>query len=261
MASLTDTELVRARWRRHLRAEALDTTLSDDFAQRGLATRVQHLVFRALLLPFDPDLERPGIEEIASQLDSHRNMSVGNGSVHFGGSLVPTTHASALVTQSRNGTSWERFVAVHRNGAVELGLGDGLRELDGEDAPRFVELVTVASFTWAMLELARHLDAESVAQPRLLAVALPNTVGKLLGNLAVGYREPGTYHNRMQGCPDDHLLWHIELERPPADADESNALALRVASRMTNAWGTSQTLHLDREGDLTGQLNVRRAAQ
>ena len=261
MASLTDTELVRARWRRHLRAEALDTIQRDDFALRGLATRVKHLMFRALLLPYDPDLERREFEEIASRLDNHRNVFVGNGSVFFGGSTVPTTHALALVTQSRNDMSWERFVAVQRNGAVELGLGDGFRESDGEDAPRFVELVTVVSFTWAMLELARHVGAASGTQPFLLAVALPDTAGALLANLAGGYHEPGTYYNRVRACPDDQLLWNIELERPPADADESNAVALRVASRMTNAWGTSQTLHLDREGDSEGQLNVRRARQ
>lgn len=34
MASLTDPELVRARWRRHLRAETLDTIQRDDFARR-----------------------------------------------------------------------------------------------------------------------------------------------------------------------------------------------------------------------------------
>ena len=34
MKSLTETELVRARWRRHLHAEALDTTQRDDFARR-----------------------------------------------------------------------------------------------------------------------------------------------------------------------------------------------------------------------------------
>lgn len=35
MESLTETELVRARWRRHLHAEALDTTDRADFARRG----------------------------------------------------------------------------------------------------------------------------------------------------------------------------------------------------------------------------------
>lgn len=34
MASLTETELVRARWRCRLRAEALDSTERDGFARR-----------------------------------------------------------------------------------------------------------------------------------------------------------------------------------------------------------------------------------
>ena len=35
MESLTETELIRARWRRHLHAETLDTTQRDDFARRA----------------------------------------------------------------------------------------------------------------------------------------------------------------------------------------------------------------------------------
>ena len=39
MESLTETELVRARWQRHLHAEALNSTERDDFA-RGTHVRL-----------------------------------------------------------------------------------------------------------------------------------------------------------------------------------------------------------------------------
>ena len=259
MASLTDTELIRARWRRHLRDAALDTTEHADFAQRGLAARIQDLSFRLLLLPYDPDHEQFEIDDVAAQLENHRSMTVGNGSIHFGARVIPTAHAAALVTRPGDGAPWERFVAIHRNGAVELGLGDRHRRFAGEDESKFVELITSACFAWATLELARHINSDADAQPQLLALALPDAAGSLLRNLGAGYAEPGSYYNQMPGCPDDHLLWHIELDRPPADPDEVHAIALNVASRITHAWGATQTFYLDREGDMEGHLNIRRA--
>lgn len=127
MASLTDTELVRARRRRHLRAEALDTTERDDFAQRGLASRVQGLAFRLLSPPHDPDVERFETNKAVSYLDAHQAVEVGNGTIRFGTRVIPAAHATALASHARDDMPWERCVAIHRNGAIELGLGDGPR--------------------------------------------------------------------------------------------------------------------------------------
>ncbi len=263
MESLTETELVRARWRRHLRVEALDTTDRADFARRGLANRVQELAFRLLILPYDPDVERFESEDAATHLMDHQNMEIGNGTIHFGTKVVPTAHATALVSQSGDDMPWGRYVAIHRNGAIELGLSDRFRVQTSqcEVVTKLVRLVTNASFTWATLELARRIGAGAMGQRHLLVVALPDTTGAVLSNLAVGYREPEGYDKRSQGCPYEDLLWHIELERLPADSDETSAVALRVASRLTNAWGMTQTLYLDRDSDRNGQLNIRRAKQ
>lgn len=261
MASLIETEFIRARWRRHLRAEALDTTESNEFATRGLAARVQYLTFRLLLLPFDPDLDQIATHDAAEQLELHRSVHIGNGTMHFGTRVIPSAHATALVSQPGDDMPWERFIAIHRNGALEFGLGDRLRRHAKDDDAKFVRLSTVASFAWAALEFARHVNAEADTRPRLLAVALPGTAGAFLANLAVGYAEPGTIYYDLPECPDDHLLWHIELDQPPIDPNETNALAVEIASRMTSAWGTRQTMHLDRDGEFTGQLNVRRARQ
>ncbi|MYG89570.1 MAG: hypothetical protein F4190_13760 [Acidimicrobiales bacterium] len=216
-----------------------------------------------LILPYDPDAERLATEGAVEQLNAQRSVDVGNGTIHFGSRVIPTAHATALVTQFDDDMPWQRYVAIHRNGAVELGLGGQYRPRtdSNEVSIKLVRLVTATSFTWATLELARRIGPEVNDLPHQLTVALPDTAGALLSNLATGYEEPGSRYNRMPGCPDDHLLWHIELERLPADSDEANAVALSVASRITNAWGTSQTFYLDRDGDAAGQLNVRRARQ
>lgn len=261
MASLTETELVRARWRRHLRAHALDTADRDDFAQRGLANRVRDLAFRLLILPYDPDIEQYETDEAVSYLKDHQNMEIGNSTIHFGTWVTPSAHATALVARPGDDAPWERFVAVHRNGAVELGLSDRTRRYAKDSDTKHVQLIAAASFSWATLELARDINPEANDQLHLLAVALPDAAGALLNNLAAGYLEPGSDYNQIRGCPDHHLLWHIELDRLPTDLDGTHALALNIASRLVEAWGVTSTLHLDREGSFTDQLNVHRAAQ
>ena len=263
MASLTETELVRARWRRHLQAAALDTTERDDFARSGLAKRVQDLAFRLLVLPYDPDVERFGIDDTASHLDAHQGINIGNGNIRFGTGVVPTAYATALVTQHGDDMPWERYVAIHRNGAIELGLGDRFRTHTDPNGvvSKLVRLVTDASFTWATLELARSVHSDANGQPHLLVVALPDTAGALLCNFGVGYVEPRSHYDQRVRCSNEHLLWHIELDRLPSDLDGTSALALEVASRITNAWGMAQTLYVDRIGDFEGQLSVRRAKQ
>ena len=263
MESLTETELIRARWRRHLHTEALDTTERDDFARSGLAKRVQDLAFRLLILPYDPDVERFETDDAASHLDAHQSINIGNATIRIGTRVIPTAHATALVTQPGDDMPWERYVAIHRNGAIELGLGDRFRTHTDPDGvvSKLVRLVTDASFTWATLDLARSVHSEPNGQAHLLVVALPDTFEALLCNFGVGYVEPRSHYDQKVRCPNEHLLWHIELDQLPSDPDGTSALALEIASRIANAWGTAQTLYVDRMGDFEGQLSARRAKQ
>jgi len=57
MTDIADVELRRARWRRALRREALDTTARDDFAVAGLASRLRAPSVQLLLLPADPEAD------------------------------------------------------------------------------------------------------------------------------------------------------------------------------------------------------------
>lgn len=263
MESLTETELIRARWRRHLRAAALDATDRNDFAHRGLAAQVEHLALRLLLLPLDPDHERHGTSETAAFLQKHHSVDIGNGSIHFGSKVIPTAHSVALVHQNGDDVPWNRFVSIHRAGAIELALGDRHRENVDQHGNRtkIVRLVTAASFTWATLELARELNEESQHERHLLAVALPDTNDAHLTNLGAGYVDKVRFFNETHGCLDEHLLWHIELDRLPANEHESGDIARKVGERIVNAWGWAQTLHLDSDGPHTAQLDVHRSRQ
>lgn len=261
MESLTETELIRARWRRYLRTEALDTAERDDFARHGLANRVRDLAFRLLLLPYDPDQEVLDVEAASEHLENHKRMDLGNSTIGFGTKVTPSAYATALIDRQGPNEPWDRFVALYRNGAVELCLGDRGRQFAGEASTKSVQLIALASFSWATLELARGIDADIRYQPCLLTVALPNTTGAILNNLANGYREPDSRYDDARRCLEDHLLWHIELDRLPATKDETEALALNIAARIVRAWGVTTAWYLDQDGQFAGKLNVRRAAQ
>ena len=57
--------------------------------------------------------------------------------------------------------------------------------------------------------------------------------------LAEGWAEPDTFENRVGTCPDQTLLWHMELDPLPCP-EEARALAYAVGYRFEDAWGMAQ---------------------
>lgn len=261
MSLVSDTELMRARWRRHLDVLALDKGTRSDFASAGLAGRVDRLVSRLILLPSDPDCERWEFDDAFwKQLEGHRSVNVGEGEIRLGDEVVATAHAGAIIRTHGYGMPWQRYAAVHRNGAIEVGLGDRRyrhQTRDDADEPVYVDLGEIVAFTWALGEVARMLGISETAGSCLLVVALPNTHGALLAGLGEGYHSPARDHYEPLKCNEKNLLWNVELGAAPANTSESQALAFRVGSRIENAWGLRQQIYLDHSGRYEGQFNSR----
>lgn len=262
MSLVSDTELTRARWRRHLDALALDDETRSDFASAGLAGRVNRLVARLILLPSDPDCDRWEFDDAFwKHLEGHKSVSVGDGEIRLGDEVVATAHAGAIIRTHGYGMPWQRYVAVHRNGALEIGLGDGRYRQDlGDDsaAAVYVDLIKIVAFTWAMGEFAHKLRINETAGSCLLVVALPNMHGAFLAGLGAGYCSPARNNYEVLKCDVKNLLWHIELDMPE-DTSASQQLAFRVGSRIENAWGLRDGCYLDLHGDNEGKLDVYRA--
>ena len=201
MSLVSDTELIRARWRRHLDALALDEETRSDFASAGLAGRVNRLVARLILLPSDPDCDRWEFDDAFWKgIEDHKSVIVGEGELRLGDEVVTTAHAAAIVRTHGYGMPWQSYVAVHRNGAIEVGLGDRRhRHGPGDDSEEavYVDLIKIVAFTWAMGELARKSRIDETAGSCLLAVALPNMHGALLAGLGEGYCSPVGAQNRV----------------------------------------------------------------
>ncbi len=263
MSKLLETDLVRERWQKTLAAEALDDADREDFMLGGLGARVQEPTARLVLLPPDPQAETPGLyDSIWDWLETRRTIRLGNGEVPLGDNVVPTAHAAALVRDGGENRAWRNYAAVHRSGAVEVGLGDrgaANRSTQNGDKTRFFWLISIVAYTWAMAELARDLPVDANREgPFLLTAALRNTQGALLDHRGEGWAPAQSPWNNLGRCPDKNLLWHIEFDHLPEDPSTSQALAFRVGDRIENAWGCRQRLYLDRQGELAGHFDVSR---
>jgi len=217
-----------------------------------------------MLLPSDPDHEVITIDsEFWDRLDELKTVALGeSGRVRLGEQQIPTAHAAALVNFYGRGEPWNSYVAVHRNGSIDVGFGDrggrDTKDREGEDA-RVFNLISLVGYSWAALELARNLALDPDGEWHL-AFALVRTEGALLGNVGEGWAEPGTWENSVGGCADAHLLWHIELDRLPSDATASQEQAFAIGDRIEDAWGMQQRRYLDHRGESAGQFDARRIA-
>lgn len=265
MTSLADTELLRARWRRTLDLNALDDARRSDFAFAGLATRLREPTVQVLLLPPDPDADALQIDDpLWAWLEAQKVVAVEGRMVRFGDQMYPTAHAAALVSGYGSTEPWNSYLAVHRSGAIELGLGDrgGWERQNQEgETVRMFNLTSIVTYTWAMLTFSAALnDHVALAGPRQLTIAMRSTKGGLLGNVGEGWAEPNSFQNTVGGCLEEHLLWHLSVDGPPDEAAQKR-LAFAAGDRIEDAWGMAQRRYLARVGDREGHLDHRRIAE
>ena len=57
--------------------------------------------------------------------------------------------------------------------------------------------------------------------------------------------------------PEDHLLWHVELDELP-DHDGARDIAYPIGDRLEDAWGSQQRRYLAHRGDCVGEMDFRR---
>lgn len=261
MTALGEADLQRDRWRRALRREALDTSDRADFAMRGLSARLRRPSVRLLLLPADPDADVIRVDDgLWAWIKHHQVVDIEGRDLRLGTHEVPTAQAAALVDSYGNGEAWHSYVAIHRSGALEYGLGDrGVWELKdrNDKLVRVFNLISVVARTWALLKFGTTMrDRASVDGPFQLTVAMHCTGGAFLGNVAEGWAEPLTWGNELPACPEENLLWHLELTEWP-DEDNIRELAFRVGDRLEDAWGVRHRRYLARAGEVVGKLDVR----
>ena len=261
MKDLVETELLRARWRRTLERHRLDRTDREDFAEGGLASRLQSVTTQLLLLPADPELDVIAFDPaLSAWLEKRRSLPLDTGEVTIGLNIRRTAHAIALV-DGYAGDTWASYLAVHRSGTMEYGLGErgGWIGADRQGTPtRVFALTATVARVWALLRVASRLEeCFRLTGPYQLTVALRNTGGAVLAALGEGWAEPGDFGNRVRPCQDDNLLWHLQVEALP-DEDGRRILAYAVGERIEDAWGVAERRYLANRGVYKGLLDPRK---
>lgn len=186
--SLTEIELVRTRWRRGLASYALDVDNRDDFAKGGLSNRLQSLTVQLVILPADPDREVIALDDdFVAWLQGRRDVTLEDHRLRLGNNVHVSADA-ALLTDGYSGVEdWPSYVAIHRSGAGEAGLGvygggENLRQ-DGNRV-RYFALTSTVVHSWATLDLASKLQAKAgIDGPWLMTVGVRSTRGGVPGGL------------------------------------------------------------------------------
>lgn len=261
MTDITEAELIRRRWRRALEREGLETVDREDFALGGLASRLRTPSVRLLVLPADPEADIVAINDgLWAWMKNYQGVDLGGRNLRLGTLEMPKAHAAALVDSYGNYEAWNSYVAIHRSGAVECGLGNrgAWERTDNDDNPvRVFQLISIVARTWAMLKFAGAFrDRVAPPAPWQLTIALHRTGGALLGNLGEGWAPPTSIENNVAGCPETHVLWHIEFSEWPDDV-EAQRLAFSVGDRVEDAWGVRQRRYLANRGPMAGKLDIR----
>lgn len=261
MTSLADIELQRARWSRTLLKNALDTIDRSDFARGPLAGRLHSVTVQSVILPADPEAESVAIDnDLWKWLDTQMVVDIEGRSIRLGNQKFPTAHAAAIA--DRYGSEkWSHYIAVHRSGSVEIGLGNrGGWERPNRDGHtvRVLNLTSIVAHIWAALKFSTaHFQRLSFAGPWQFTVGVCRTEGALLGGLAADWAEPGMLENNVGGCVERGLLWHLEIQEWP-DEENQRRLAFAIGDRLEDAWGVSQRRCLAIQGDHAGHLDLRR---
>lgn len=260
MIGLSERELLRGRWRRALSSHALDRADRDDFAMAGLAHRLRNVTTQLLLLPGDPESTVVDLDpELSDWLTGRQDVQVDDVRVQMATTpnIRRTAHAIALIGGYE--TTWDSYLAVHRSGALEMGLGRiggwEARNNAGE-VVRVISLAPVVARTWAMLMMAADLAAtREVVGPFQLSVGVRSQDAHL-GVLGEGWAEPDSFQNSVGTCREKTLLWHLEIDEVPT-VDAARAIAYSVGDRLEDAWGVVQRRYLAYRGEREGRLDPR----
>jgi hypothetical protein len=151
----------------------------------------------------------------------------------------------------------DRYLALYRSGALEVGLGHEVRS----EGPSFAvfRLTLMVGRMWAGLAANTSvIDRYGIAGPWEVSLEVSNTLGSRLGNFGEGWAEPLDAFREMLPCPTARVFLRLECSEWPSDAAGVQELAFRMGGRIEDAWGVKERRFLARTGKLAGQFALER---
>lgn len=265
---LERTELQRARWRRAREPLGLvNPESAESFGTGGLARHVDDVGVRLLILPYDPSASVVEFDADFWEwwMKNRLNPFEGATPTDWGTQSTPTVEAAVRFHQWDGRWNWGAYLALHRSGALEGGLGQrGFRawpNREGEREHRGFYLCTIVGRLWVMLHLYQDVLARysEVRGPSEISLALLRTTDGLLGNVAAGWKDfDGWFPGEAPTCSEPNLLLSRGVTKW-LNPDGIRGLAFDLGSQIEDAWGIRDRRFLINQGHTgAGTFDVSR---
>lgn len=250
--NVADVDAQRARWERYRASQRMTKDAGDQFACGGLGDHCDDLGARLLFLPSDPEAARvPLSQEVMGWLKEERPPACGGRSSRWGQMQRAATDALVLYNQYRDDAGWARYLALHRHGGIEVGLGrlaHEIREI------RVFPLRTIVWFAWNAAALqVEAIERWQITPPLEIVLGLRNTRRATLGEFAEGWSNPGYGLPECSLCLDDNVLLRYEV----SDGFDPETFAIELGDRIEHAFGTTHRRHLANRGEYEGRFDPR----
>jgi hypothetical protein len=224
------------------------------FGKVGFGERLGTPTVRLLILPRDPEVVRADFDEPFWEWWRQAGPDPASGAnISWGGHQV-TSIDEAAVLEVYNG-DWEQYLAVHRSGGLDLGLGGAVRfNRNNKGEPQGLQLVKVVGRLWAALATYQGvMERYEVDGPWQVALALVGVGRSELGLLA------GGWDHRRIGQPTiqlpDNQLFCCDINDWPGDPDGVQKLAFRLGGIIADAWGLAAHPFLIPNGPNAGEFD------
>ncbi|TDO51507.1 hypothetical protein EV643_103246 [Kribbella sp. VKM Ac-2527] len=241
----------RARWLQYRSGQGLMPGTGDEFARCGLGRLTDGPDLRLLFLPADPEGDVvPLNREVLDWLKQPRESPFGGRYPSWGSSDRATNGAIVLYDQFREDAGWTRYLALHRHGGLEVGIGRAAYE---QREIRIFALRPIVGLAWCAAALqAEVADRWGLEGMFEITVALRNTSAATLGDFAEGWKQPG-FGLDIVRCLDEHVLIRRELD----GMADPESFALDLGDRIEQAFGTLNRRHVARQGEHEGSFDPR----
>ena len=253
-AATPPIDIFRARWRRVRQALGLLDPADDEFGEGGLSSLIPDRTSRLLITPADPELSVIEFDEsLWEWWGRDFDDPATGGRTRWGPDKRPTANA-AVYGSDYGDEQWRRYIALHRSGALEVGLGrDGSF---ARDEQRYFFLSSIVARSWAAFHRYEEVVSKfGLSGPFEVLLALCETKDALLGGVAEGWAEPGTAWNDGTTCRETHVLLRREVPDWPADGEAFKDLAFSLGAQIEDAWSVQQRRFLAHRGEHAGSFD------
>ena len=246
---------MRERWRGVRRPLGLIDPEAEGFGILGLAKHVESPAARLLVLPGDPESSDIEFDEAFWTWwnAEHPDPATG-GSVRWGATTRPCSFA-ALRYDEGPGSTWRHYVALHRNGALDVTLGHEAAFESGSPPRRVFRLTQVVARVWAALSLyGLAIGRYAPAGPYEVSFALLGTRAGILAGFGREWAEPSGVFGEFGRCLESNLWMRREVSAWPDEAGVRK-LAFSLGGCVEDGWGVRERRFLFRQGPQAGEFD------